>query len=136
MFPIGITGQAFAAVAYPFIMFLPTKVAGAWFGADERGKATTIGMFLCNLIYVFLGVMANPLGVLLANVLAPQLVKDPSHVLYLNIIVAIPAIIVCLLATFGVNRSEPKTPPTLSAAQEQMRFLDGKIFSGSLSNAF
>lgn len=72
--------------------------------------------------------MANPLGVLLANVLAPQLVKEPSHVLYLNIIVAVPAVIVALLATAGVNRSEPKTPPTLSAATEQMKFLEGMFF--------
>jgi hypothetical protein len=69
--------------------------------------------------------MANPLGVLLANVLAPQLVKAPQHVLYLNILVAVPAIIVCILASLGIKRSEPKTPPTLSAAQEQMEFLPG-----------
>jgi len=25
-FPVGISGQAIAALAYPFIMFLPTKV--------------------------------------------------------------------------------------------------------------
>ena len=25
-FPVGITGQAIASIAYPFIMFLPTKV--------------------------------------------------------------------------------------------------------------
>lgn len=74
---------------------------------------------------VILCVMANPLGVLIANVLAPQLVKDPSHVVLLNIIVAIPSLIVCLLASAGVNRSRPKTPPTLSAATEQMKFLDG-----------
>lgn len=58
-----------------------------------------------NFNFVILGVMANPLGVLLANVLSPQLVKDPSHVLYLNIIVAVPAVVVALLATAGVNRS-------------------------------
>jgi len=113
MFPIGIAGQAVAAIAYPFIMFLPTKVAGSWFPADERAKATTIG------------VMANPLGVLLSNILAPQLVKSADDVLLLNIIVAVPAIILCLIATIGVKRSEPKTPPTLSAAQEQMKFVDG-----------
>lgn len=69
--------------------------------------------------------MANPLGVLLANILAPQLVKAPEHVLYLNIIVAVPAIIVCIMASVGIKRSEPKTPPTLSAAQQQMKFLPG-----------
>ncbi|CAD5228752.1 unnamed protein product [Bursaphelenchus okinawaensis] len=112
-FPIGLTGQAIAAVAYPFIMFLPTKVAGTWFGADQRGLATTIG------------VMSNPLGVLLASQTSPKLVTAPEHVVYLNVIVAIPAVIVCLMATVGVNRSEPKTPPTLSAATTQMEFVEG-----------
>ncbi|CAD5235721.1 unnamed protein product [Bursaphelenchus xylophilus] len=112
-FPVALTGQAIAAVAYPFIMFLPTKVAGTWFGADQRGLATTIG------------VMSNPLGVLLASQTSPKLVTDPSQVIYLNIIVAVPAVIVALLASVAVNRSEPKTPPTLSAATAQMEFLDG-----------
>ncbi|KAI6206045.1 hypothetical protein M3Y94_00861100 [Aphelenchoides besseyi] len=113
MFPVGLAGQAIAATAYPFIMFLPTKVAGSWFGANQRGLATTIG------------VMANPLGVLLSNLISPQLVKEPNHVLYLNIIVAILSTVVCIMATIGVTRSEPKTPPTLSAAQQQMQFFEG-----------
>lgn len=113
MFPVGITGQAIAGIAYPFIMFLPTKVAAAWFSSNERAKATTIG------------VMANPLGVLLANLLAPILVQAPKDVLLLNIIIAVPAILLCLVATATIRTSEPKTPPTLSAAHEQMKFLDG-----------
>jgi FLVCR family MFS transporter 7 len=113
MFPVGITGQAIAGIAYPFIMFLPTKVAAAWFASNERAKATTIG------------VMSNPLGVLLANLLAPILVQEPNHVLYLNILIAVPAILLCLIATATIRHSAPKTPPTLSAAQEQMKFVDG-----------
>jgi len=53
------------------------------------------------------------------------LVKRADQVLWLNVVVAVLSIILCLVATIGVNRSEPKTPPTLSAAQEQMKFVDG-----------
>ena len=59
-FPVGIFGQAIAAFAYPFIMFLPTKVfhlkilfvflsskvAAAWFPDNQRTLATTIGVYL------------------------------------------------------------------------------------------
>lgn len=69
--------------------------------------------------------MANPLGVLISNLVAPQLVKEPDHVLHLNIIVAVFSIIIALMALGGVQSSEPKTPPTLSAATEQMKFIEG-----------
>ncbi|WKY10722.1 hypothetical protein Q1695_002800 [Nippostrongylus brasiliensis] len=112
-FPIGITGQAIAAIAYPFIMFLPTKVAGSWFPDTQRALATTIG------------VMSNPLGVLLANVISPQMVHAPHHVVYLNIFTFVPSAAAMLLATVAVNRSEPKVPPTYSASKPQMDFIPG-----------
>ncbi|VDD96055.1 unnamed protein product [Enterobius vermicularis] len=112
-FPVGILGQGISACAYPFIMFLPTKVAGTWFADNERTLATTIG------------VMANPLGVLMANLLSPQIVNSYNDVPKMNAIVMFPAIITCLLVTFGVNSSKPKTPPTLSAAVTQTDFLTG-----------
>ncbi|KIH49552.1 hypothetical protein ANCDUO_20372 [Ancylostoma duodenale] len=112
-FPIGITGQAIAAIAYPFIMFLPTKVAGSWFPDNQRGLATTIG------------VMSNPLGVLLANVISPQMVHSPQHVVYLNIFTFVPSAAAMILATLTVKRSEPKIPPTFSASKPQMDFLPG-----------
>ncbi len=62
-FPVGMVGQSIASVAYPFIMFLPTKVAGAWFPDTQRGLATMIAT------------MSNPLGVLLASLVSPQLVQ-------------------------------------------------------------
>lgn len=112
-YALGLIGQGTAAMAYPFIMFLPTKVAGTWFDSKQRGLATTIG------------VMSNPIGVLLANQISPRLVHAPEDVIYLNILVAIPSVLAALLAITGVNSSEPKTPPTLSAAAPQMEFLDG-----------
>lgn len=112
-YPLGLVGQGTAAMAYPFIMFLPTKVAGTWFDSRQRGLATTIG------------VMSNPIGVLLANQISPKLVLKPEDVIFLNILVAIPSVLAAILAVVGVNRSEPKTPPTLSAATPQMEFGEG-----------
>ncbi|CAO4383185.1 unnamed protein product [Caenorhabditis nigoni] len=112
-FPICMTGQGIAAIAYPFIMFLPTKVAGSWFPDTQRAIATTIG------------VMSNPLGVLMANLISPAIVKSPDHVIWLNIFTCVPSLAAMLIATFGVNRSEPKIPPTFSASKPQMDFVSG-----------
>ncbi|VDK62674.1 unnamed protein product [Onchocerca ochengi] len=112
-FPVGIFGQAIAACAYPFIMFLPPKVAGSWFAENQRALATTIG------------IMANPLGVLMANVLSPQVVGSSKDVLIVNVITFVPSLLACLIATFCVTRSEPRIPPSQSAAQTQMPFFPG-----------
>ncbi|VDK64645.1 unnamed protein product [Cylicostephanus goldi] len=88
-------------------------VAASWFPDNQRGLATTIG------------VMSNPLGVLLANVISPQMVKAPQHVLYLNIFTFVPSAVAMILATFFVRRSEPKIPPTYSASKPQMDFIPG-----------
>ena len=112
-FPVGITGQAISAIAYPFIMFLPTKVAAAWFPDNQRALATTIG------------IMSNPLGVLLANLLSPAICKGPSDVLWVNILTAVPSILACIIATIAITSSEPKHPPSFSAGQKQMDFLNG-----------
>lgn len=115
--PVGLTGQAVAAVAYPFIMFLPTKVAGTWFGPDQRALATTIG------------VMANPFGVLMASQLSPKLVTSVDNIPLLNIILVVPILIGWAVANLGVTSSQPKTPPSLSAATTQMPFFEGKLFN-------
>uniref|UniRef100_A0AC34F6K4 Major facilitator superfamily (MFS) profile domain-containing protein n=1 Tax=Panagrolaimus sp. ES5 TaxID=591445 RepID=A0AC34F6K4_9BILA len=112
-FPVGITGQAISAIAYPFIMFLPTKVAAAWFPDNQRAIATTIG------------IMSNPLGVLLANLLSPMLCHSPEDVQYVNLMTAIPSVIACIIASVAITRSEPKHPPTISAGQKQMDFFAG-----------
>lgn len=69
--------------------------------------------------------MSNPLGVLMANLISPQLVRDPSHVVFLNVLIAVPSIIVLFVAVFAINRSEPKLPPTVSAGQAQSGFFEG-----------
>ncbi|KAI3421176.1 hypothetical protein GPALN_014805 [Globodera pallida] len=112
-FPIGLSGQGIAALAYPFIMFLPTKVAAAWFPDTERTLATTIG------------VMANPLGVLLANLISPLVVETCEHIMTLNVALSIPSILLTAIATFFITRSEPKVPPTVSAGHQNYPFLRG-----------
>lgn len=73
--------------------------------------------------------MANPLGVLLANLISPQIVTQPENVVYLNALIAIPGVLVGILATVGITRSEPKIPPTISAGQHHFGFLKGFIFN-------
>lgn len=93
-------------------------MAGAWFPDNQRALATTIG------------IMANPLGVLFANLISPRLVRSVEQVFYLNLLTFIPSAIACLIATVAVNRSAPKKPPTHSASQPQMDFVDGRWFEG------
>ncbi|KAL3111468.1 hypothetical protein niasHT_017695 [Heterodera trifolii] len=112
-FPVGITGQGVAALAYPFIMFLPTKVAAVWFPDTERTLATTIG------------VMANPLGVLVANLVSPMLVESCEQLSVLNLLLSIPSISLTAFATFAITSSEPKIPPTVSASQKNYPFFRG-----------
>jgi FLVCR family MFS transporter 7 len=95
-------------------MCFPSQVAAAWFPDNQRALATTIG------------VMSNPLGVLLANVIAPALVTATEHVPYLNTLTAVPAVVTCILANVCVRRSEPPVPPTQSAATREMPFFEGK----------
>ncbi|KAF8382883.1 hypothetical protein PRIPAC_72025 [Pristionchus pacificus] len=112
-FPIGITGQAIAAIAYPFIMYLPSKVANSWFPHNQRALAVTVGA------------MSNPLGVLMANVIVPALVKQVDDIAYANILVFVPCLFGLALVFGGVRTGEPKIPPSFSASQEQMDFVSG-----------
>ena len=41
-FPIGLLGQCFAALAQPFILFSPTKLAAVWFPHSERALANML----------------------------------------------------------------------------------------------
>lgn len=91
-FPIGITGQGIAALAYPFIMFLPTKVAASWFPDNQRTLATTIG------------VMSNPLGVLLANLISPLIVGNCEQVKILNYLFAGPSILLTIFFYIGHHK--------------------------------
>ncbi|XP_078587556.1 solute carrier family 49 member A3-like [Branchiostoma floridae x Branchiostoma japonicum] len=116
-FPLLLIGQTIAAIAQPFIIESPAKVAAVWFAQNERATANMIGS------------MSNPLGLLLANVLSPALITTDKHtatdfIVLLSVYCALP-LVGLLMSLFGVCSSEPPTPPTASAAAESESFFQG-----------
>ncbi|XP_036982768.2 solute carrier family 49 member A3 [Artibeus jamaicensis] len=107
-------GQSLCALAQTLVIFSPAKLAALWFPEHQRATANMIGT------------MANPLGVLVANVLSPALVKKEGDIPIMLGIYMIPAGLACLLATSCLWESEPPTPPSAGAAQSTSeKFLDG-----------
>ncbi|XP_076594739.1 solute carrier family 49 member A3 [Chaetodon auriga] len=103
MFPVVMLGQTLGALAQPLIIFTPTKLAALWFPDHQRATANMIAS------------MSNPLGILLANIISPMVVETPKQIPGLLIAYAVPACIICFLATVGIRSSEPPTPPSASA---------------------
>ncbi|CAK6965362.1 solute carrier family 49 member A3 [Scomber scombrus] len=102
-FPLVMLGQTFGALAQPLIIFTPTKLAALWFPDHQRATANTIAS------------MSNPLGVLLANIISPTMAEESKQIPALLLAYAVPACIVCFLATVGIRSSAPATPPSASA---------------------
>ncbi|KAF5914995.1 hypothetical protein HPG69_000446 [Diceros bicornis minor] len=74
----------------------------------------------------FAFLMANPLGILVANLLSPALVKKEEDIPLMLGIYIIPAGLACLLATACLWESVPPTPPSAGAAcSTSEKFLDG-----------
>ncbi|XP_072251251.1 solute carrier family 49 member A3 [Leuresthes tenuis] len=96
-------GQTLGALAQPLIIFTPTKLAALWFPDSQRATANTIAS------------MSNPLGILLANILSPMIVRTSEHIPLLLLIYAVPACFICFLATVGIRSNEPPTAPSASA---------------------
>ncbi|XP_005886547.1 PREDICTED: LOW QUALITY PROTEIN: major facilitator superfamily domain-containing protein 7 [Myotis brandtii] len=70
--------------------------------------------------------LSNPLGILLANVLSPALVKKEDDIPIMLGVYIIPAGLACLLATACLWESVPPTPPSAGAAHSNAeKFLDG-----------
>ena len=103
-FVLTVLGQALTGMGCPFISCVPTKVSQNWFGESERTMATLI-----------LG-MSNPLGLVLGQLITPQIITQPSQLPLLNLIWFLPALPGFLLTVFGVKSSLPPTPPSPSAA--------------------
>uniref|UniRef100_W5MTM4 Solute carrier family 49 member 3 n=2 Tax=Lepisosteus oculatus TaxID=7918 RepID=W5MTM4_LEPOC len=102
-YPMLMGGQSLCALAQPLVIFSPTKMAALWFPEHQRATANMLAS------------MSNPLGILLANIISPLIVKDKNEIPLLLGIYTIPASIVCLLATLGIRESVPPTPPSASA---------------------
>ncbi|XP_054438176.1 solute carrier family 49 member A3 [Pteronotus mesoamericanus] len=107
-------GQSLCALAQSLVIFSPAKLAALWFPEHQRATANMIGT------------MANPLGVLVANLLSPALVKKEDDIPVMLGIYMVPAGLACLLATACLWESVPPTPPSAGAAQSTSEgFLDG-----------
>uniref|UniRef100_K1QVM3 Major facilitator superfamily domain-containing protein 7-a n=1 Tax=Magallana gigas TaxID=29159 RepID=K1QVM3_MAGGI len=102
-FWILLAGQTLAAISQPFVMFAPTKLAALWFPDSQRATANMLAS------------MANPLGILAANLIAPAMLW----------VISSPAFLVVVMSTFGVCSSVPPTPPTASAEEDSEPFKEG-----------
>ncbi|XP_018535134.1 solute carrier family 49 member A3 [Lates calcarifer] len=102
-FVVVMLGQTFGALAQPLIIFTPTKLAALWFPDHQRATANTIAS------------MSNPLGILLANIISPMIAQTSAEIPTLLLVYAVPACIICFLATVGIRSSAPPTPPSASA---------------------
>ncbi|XP_006874201.1 PREDICTED: major facilitator superfamily domain-containing protein 7 [Chrysochloris asiatica] len=108
------TGQSLGALAQTLVVFSPAKLAALWFPEHQRATANMIAT------------MSNTLGILLANVLSPALVRKQEDVPLMLGIYVIPAAVACLLATTCLWESVPPTAPSAGAANSTSeKFLDG-----------
>lgn len=71
--------------------------------------------------------MSNPLGILIANLIFPQLVYHVDHIMRLGILAFVPCAAACALATFFLCyfSSIPPIPPTAGAASTNLGFASG-----------
>ncbi|XP_073676727.1 solute carrier family 49 member A3 [Garra rufa] len=102
MFPIVMGGQTLCALAQPLVIFAPTKLAALWFPDHQRATANMMAS------------MANTVGLLLANIFSPMILKYTNTLFMLLLIYAIPAIVACFLATVGIRERAPPKPPSAS----------------------
>nr|XP_057920307.1 solute carrier family 49 member A3 [Doryrhamphus excisus] len=96
-------GQTLAAVAQPLIIFTPTKMAALWFPDGQRATANMMAS------------MANPLGLLVANIVSPKVARTAQQIPTLMLVYSLPACVICFLATVGMRSSAPPTPPSAGA---------------------
>ncbi|XP_023361987.1 solute carrier family 49 member A3 [Sarcophilus harrisii] len=103
-FTFFMVGQSFCAVAQVLVVFSPAKLAALWFPEHQRATANMIAT------------MSNPLGVLLANMGSPALVKKEEDIPLMLGFYIIPAGIACFLSSAFIWESVPPTPPSAGAA--------------------
>ncbi|XP_027029363.1 solute carrier family 49 member A3 [Tachysurus fulvidraco] len=113
-FPIVMAGQTLCSLAQPLVIFSPTKLAALWFPEHQRTTANMIAS------------MSNPLGLLFVNIFSPLILSRTNSLFMLLLIYAIPAFVICCLATVGIQESVPPTPPSASADSSSSEpFLQG-----------
>ncbi|XP_055467718.1 solute carrier family 49 member A3 [Psammomys obesus] len=113
-FAFFVSGQSLCALAQTLVVCSPAKLASLWFPEHQRATANMIGT------------MSNPLGILMANVLSPALVKKAEDIPMMLGVYTVPAAAACLLATACLWESVPPTPPSTGAASSNSEsFLRG-----------
>ncbi|XP_038064524.1 solute carrier family 49 member A3-like isoform X1 [Patiria miniata] len=112
-FIVLLIGQGIAAMAQPFLLFAPTKLAALWFPESQRAIANTLGS------------ASNPLGILAAFLLSKIIVKEESDLPTMLWIYIIPGGVAAVMMTLGFCRSIPPTPPSASAAESSESFVQG-----------
>lgn len=102
-------GTLLVALAQPFYLNMPAKVAATWFNVRERDISTT----LCS--------MANPIGSALGSAIPPFIVYDNGD----GEVMGVSNLLLTQLAFSGIAlslilflfKSQPPSPPSLSAAR-------------------
>ncbi|KAB0341481.1 hypothetical protein FD755_023017 [Muntiacus reevesi] len=127
-------GQSLCALAQTLVIFSPAKLAAfVWLGASVcspvwggQGSSVDGGpACLPELTHVPVH-LANPLGILVANLLSPILVKTEEDIPLMLGTYILPAGLAFLLATACLWESVPPTPPSAGAAQStSLSFLAG-----------
>ena len=133
------TGQASCAIAQPFIMGVPPRLAAIWFPADEVSTATAIGVF-GNQLGVAIGFLIPPFIVMgPVNVFhdngsypsdwsnverypneAPEAVKVVSHQIWiLSMLIAVMSTLSFLSVVF-LFKKEPLQPPSIAEASRRV----------------
>jgi len=109
-----IIGQSVLALSQLFIINLPSRLSAVWFGKNEVGLATTLGVF------------GNQLGVTLGFFLPPFIVSAtygssdlPQQLKLLTYGLATITLIIFLLITL-LFENGPKVPPTESQAKASL----------------
>ncbi|CBY07974.1 unnamed protein product [Oikopleura dioica] len=77
-YPVALVGTAIMAVSQAFVLVIPTKMASQWFKGDQRLLSNSLSS------------LSNPLGMMVAAVTAPIIVKAPSDLWIQALIFAIP----------------------------------------------
>ncbi|XP_062069178.1 solute carrier family 49 member A3 [Lepus europaeus] len=109
-----LAGQSLCALAQTLVIFSPAKLAALWFPERQRATANMIAT------------MSNPLGILVANVLSPALVRKGEDIPLMLGVYMVPAGLACLLASACLWGTVPPCPPSAGAASPTSgTFLDG-----------
>ena len=105
-----LVGQCVCAIAQPFIVFVTTKFANAWFADDQRALANTLALG-SSIVGVLLGAISSPL--LVAS-------EDGTSIGLLLVVCVAISLVPALMSGF-VRRSTPPTPPSYSVIINDMR---------------